>query len=62
MKSYSIPTEDKDVINKEHVDDLVVTDHGTAAIDQVVNVCYGTDSAPTTSGTTEGALFIKYTA
>lgn len=37
-------------------------DHGTAATDQVVNVCYGTGSAPTASTTTEGALWIKYTA
>lgn len=37
-------------------------DHGTAATDQVVNVCYGTADPPEASTTTEGALFIKYTA
>ena len=37
-------------------------DHGTAATDQVVNVCYGTGTAPTANTTTEGALFVKYTA
>jgi len=40
----------------------VAADHGTAATDQVVNVCYGTGSAPTASTTTEGTLFVKYTA
>lgn len=37
-------------------------DHGTAATDQVVNVCYGTADPPTANTTTEGCLFIKYTA
>lgn len=37
-------------------------DHGTAATDQLVNVCYGTSDPPEASTTTEGALFIKYTA
>jgi hypothetical protein len=37
-------------------------DHGTASTDQVVNVCYGTADPPEASTTTEGALFIKYTA
>jgi len=42
---------------------LVVGDHGTASVDQVVNVCYGTSSTPpTASGTTEGTLYIQYTA
>lgn len=41
---------------------VTVGDHGTAATDMVVNVCYGTGSAPTASDTTEGALFIKYVA
>jgi hypothetical protein len=39
-----------------------VGDHGTASTDQVVNVCYGTGDPPTASTTTEGALFVKYTA
>ncbi len=41
---------------------IVTADHGTAATDQVVNVCYGTGDPPTASTTTEGTLFIKYTA
>ena len=41
---------------------LVVGDHGSAATDQVVNVCYGTSSAPTASSTTIGALFVKHAA
>jgi len=40
----------------------VSADHGTAATDQVVNVCYGTGSPPTANTTTIGALFVKYTA
>lgn len=40
----------------------VAADHGTAATDQVVNVCYGTGSPPTANTTTIGTLFIKYTA
>ena len=37
-------------------------DHGTAATDQLVNVCYGTGDPPAAATTTEGTLFIKYTA
>jgi len=37
-------------------------DHGTAATDQLVNVCYGTGSPPAANTTTIGALFINYTA
>jgi hypothetical protein len=37
-------------------------DHGTAATDQVVNVCYGTGDPPAANTTTIGALFVKYTA
>lgn len=41
----------------------VAADHGTATTDQIVNVCYGTGSTPpTASTTTEGALYIQYTA
>lgn len=40
---------------------IVAADHGTATSPQVVNVVYGTGTAPTASGTTEGTLFIKYT-
>lgn len=44
--------------------DLIVTgDHGVATTDEVVNVCYGTSATPpAASGTTEGALYIQYTA
>ena len=42
---------------------VVTGDHGTAATDEVVNVCYGTSATPpTASTTTEGALYIQYTA
>jgi len=41
---------------------LTAADHGTAATDQVVNVCYGTGSPPTANTTTIGSLFVKYTA
>ena len=41
----------------------VSLDHGTAATDMIVNVCYGTSATPpTASTTTEGALYIQYTA
>ena len=42
---------------------MVASDHGTATTDQLVNVCYGTsETPPTASTTTEGTLFITYTA
>ncbi len=42
---------------------IVVGDHETASVDQVVNVCYGTSSTPPTANTTtEGTLYIQYTA
>jgi len=37
-------------------------DHGAAATDQVVNVCYGTGNPPAANTTTEGTLYVKYTA
>ena len=41
----------------------VTGDHGTASIDEIVNVCYGTSATPpSASGTTEGALYIQYEA
>lgn len=41
----------------------VALDHGTATTDMVVNVCYGTSATPpTASTTTEGTLYIQYTA
>lgn len=42
---------------------LDARDHGAAATDEVVNVCYGTsDTPPTASTTTEGTLYIQYAA
>jgi hypothetical protein len=42
---------------------MVAADHGTASTDEVVNVCYGTSATPpTASTTTEGTLYIQYTA
>jgi hypothetical protein len=41
---------------------LEAADHGTAATDQVVNVCYGTGDPPAANTTTEGTIFVKYTA
>lgn len=40
----------------------VAADHGTAATDQIVNVCYGTGDPPAANTTTIGSLFVKYTA
>ena len=40
----------------------VAADHGTAATDQVINICYGTGDPPTANTTTIGTLFVKYTA
>ncbi len=45
-----------------HNNALYARSHGTAALDEVVNVCYGTGGAPAASSTTEGALYIRYTA
>ena len=56
------PTAAQDAVTKNYADNLVVADHGTASTDQVVNVCYGTGEPPAANTTTEGALFIKYTA
>lgn len=36
-------------------------DHGTASVDQIVNVCYGTGAPPTANTTTEGTIFFQYT-
>lgn len=41
---------------------MEVSDHGTASTDQLVNVSYGTGAAPTASTTTEGSIYITYTA
>ena len=41
----------------------VAADHGTATTDQIVNVSYGTSATPpTASTTTEGSLYVQYTA
>ena len=37
-------------------------DHGAAAVDMLVNVCYGTGNPPDPATVTEGAFFIKYVA
>lgn len=39
---------------------VMAKDHGAAAIDMLVNVCYGTGNPPTASTTTIGTLFVKY--
>ena len=42
---------------------LEARDHGTATTDEVVNVSYGTSATPpTASTTTEGSIYIQYTA
>ena len=59
-----------DAVSKKHAQNTdtalgsgcVAQDHGTATTDQIINVCYGTGDPPDASTTTEGALFIKYTA
>jgi len=59
-----------DAITKKHSQNTdtalgsgaVAADHGTAATDQIINVCYGTADPPAAATTTEGTLFIKYTA
>lgn len=47
--------------NLETTGTIITGDHGTATIDETVNVVYGTGSPPTASTTTIGTLFIKYT-
>lgn len=59
-----------DAIAKKHTQntdtilgtDCVSLDHGAAATDMVVNVCYGTGAPPAANTTTIGSLFVKYTA
>jgi hypothetical protein len=44
-------------------DAIVASDHGTATTAQVVNVCYGTSATPPeASTTTEGTIYLIYTA
>jgi len=41
----------------------VAADHGTGTTDMIVNVCYGTSATPpTASDTTEGTIYLQYTA
>jgi hypothetical protein len=40
---------------------IVARDHGSAAVDEIVNVCYGTGSPPAANSTTIGTLWVKYT-
>lgn len=41
----------------------VAQDHGTNTTDMIINVCYGTSATPPTANTTtEGTLYIQYTA
>lgn len=41
----------------------VAADHGTGTTDQIINVSYGTSATPpTASTTTEGSIYIQYTA
>lgn len=41
----------------------VAADHGTGTTDQIINVSYGTSATPpTASDTTEGSLYVQYTA
>lgn len=59
-----------DAVSKKHAQntdtilgtDCVALDHGAAATDMVVNVCYGTGDPPAANTTTIGSLFVKYTA
>jgi hypothetical protein len=44
------------------VANMEASDHGTAATDQIINVSYGTGAAPTASTTTEGSIYLTYTA
>jgi len=44
------------------VSGMLASDHGTASTDQIVNVSYGTGEPPAANTTTEGSLFVKYTA
>ncbi len=41
---------------------MEASDHGAAATDQIINVCYGVGAAPAANTTTEGTLYITYTA
>ncbi|GAI42491.1 unnamed protein product [marine sediment metagenome] len=59
-----------DAITKKHTQNTdtalgagcEAADHGAAATDQVINVSYGTGDPPAANTTTEGSIFVKYTA
>jgi len=59
-----------DAISKKHSQNTdtalgsgaVAADHGAAATDQIINVCYGTGEPPDPATMTEGALWIKHAA
>lgn len=59
-----------DAITKKHSQntdtilgtDCVALDHGAAATDMVINVCYGTGDPPDPATMTEGALWVKHAA
>lgn len=60
----------EDAVSKRHTQNTdtalgsgcVAADHGAAATDQVINICYGTGEPPDADTTTEGTLFVKYVA
>ena len=70
IKNILTPAAASDAATKGYVDGArtntgaqVAADHGSAATDQIINVCYGTSATPpTASDTTEGTLYIQYTA
>jgi len=43
------------------VANMEASDHGTAATDMLVNVCYGTGAPPDANTTTEGTIYLTYT-
>jgi len=58
------------IVTKARVDAVLLTivgsgalakDHGAAATDMLVNVCYGTGTPPTANLTTIGTIWLKYT-
>ncbi len=59
-----------DAITKKHTQNTdtalgsgaVAANHGAAATDQIINVCYGTGAPPAANTTTIGALFVKHAA
>jgi len=69
-KPASAVAEIDDAVNKKHTQNTdtalgsgaEAADHGAAATDQIINVSYGTGDPPAAATTTEGSLFIKYTA